>query len=402
MIPTPNLTPEREAMLQNDHLTKLLNCYDEPPRQEAVGSSPEKFILELGELYTSSLSKLPHRGKKRLNRAEVRKVCEDEQVDDLVAYCVVMRWGGRNPQNFRLSIADGSRLTLEAMLKRLRGSTRPRSEDFAKVKEACRSIRGLGISFYTKLLFFFRAKEDAYILDQWTAKSARLIFDLPPVELANTHFPSSDTTPQQYEDFCTKLEDLRDSFSPPWATGEEVERAVFSAPGKPWRLHVKGQFPTTSSKTPKSGASRRPNPSEPCSHQAKLAVRIANLYEEKAKEGISLPSDVASVTDIKGYPRVNCFKSNGLTWQYRINKGSIAVEAQLYQQTSDLYQTIETAFGVSSGRKNFGNGITGNGSKVIRIKFEADVSDEQQWAAIAQKAVEEMNRLHEEITAVLG
>ena len=134
MIPTPNLTPEREAMLQNDHLTKLLNCYDEPPRQEAVGSSPEKFILELGELYTSSLSKLPHRGTKRLNRAEVRKVCEDEQVDDLVAYCVVMRWGGRNPQNFRLSIADGSRLTLEDMLKRLRGSTRPRSEDFAEVK----------------------------------------------------------------------------------------------------------------------------------------------------------------------------------------------------------------------------------------------------------------------------
>lgn len=97
-----------------------------------------------------------------------------------------------------------------------------------------------------------------------------------------------------------------------------------------------------------------------------------------------------------------CGQQHGLNWQYNINAGSVLAQVHLHGRNSELYNDLELAFELPQGSKDFGNGLTGNGRNVISIKFEANVSDKQQWGAIAQKAVEEMNRLHEQITALLG
>ena len=161
----------------------LYSVHPTPPTQPPVGNSPQGYLDILAE--PEILANLPHGVplaahilhpfplNAPLTRAQVRTICTDMRIDVLEAYAVAMAWGGQNRKYFRTSvIAPG----LPKLLSKLRGGG-SRSTDFGITQTAANPISGLGISFYTKLLYFFRPTPDAYILDQWTAKSARL---LPP------------------------------------------------------------------------------------------------------------------------------------------------------------------------------------------------------------------------------
>jgi hypothetical protein len=117
--------------------------------------------------------------------------------------------------------------------------------DFDITQTAANYIKGLGISFYTKLLYFFRPKPDAYILDQWTAKSARLLFNPCPINL-NGDLPDPATKPAQYEWFCAQLDNFAPIVWPTIAgiTGENAEVAIFDE-GRghgEWRKYVVAHF----------------------------------------------------------------------------------------------------------------------------------------------------------------
>lgn len=215
------------------------NCFLEPPNQGSVGRNPESYLSELGsdhvKLIQIKIGKL-----RKLTRFEVRDICRDHSIDVLTAYAVAMAWGGQDMGNFRKSISDNTKQNLYLMLEQLRKSSKGRKFDFEFTKESTETIKGLGISFYTKLLFFFRNTSDAYILDQWTAKSATLLFKPSPVLLTPYGLPSPNTTPADYDLFCKELENLGTRLN--WS-GEEVERAIFDKPNGKWRQFVVSQFP---------------------------------------------------------------------------------------------------------------------------------------------------------------
>jgi len=170
------------------------------------------------------------------NRDLVRKVCRDPNVHVLEAYAVAMAWGGQWKDWFLSSIQSPR---LERELKRLRSENHSRQEDFAKIAEAAREIKGLGISFFTKLLFFFRPKADAYILDQFTAKSMVLL--RPGVVWVRGHMPAADTLPEAYENFCRSCDEL--AFGLSCGSGEAVERAMFDHRNGRWRAIVRSHYP---------------------------------------------------------------------------------------------------------------------------------------------------------------
>jgi hypothetical protein len=235
-------------MAENAHFTEFREVFTLPPHEQgSVGNPISGYLRDLKAAgvradLPAKYSALEHL---TLSRLQVLSICKNKAVSDLAAYAFVMAWGGRNPRNFRLSISKESLPYLAKILAQLRGSKRPRKTDFAEMANAAKNIKGLKVSFYTKLLFFLRSKQDAYILDQFTAKSAHLLFDSPPVPLGSGDMPNPDHAGEQYEQFCRGVEKLckllkksSDKWSP-----ELVEQAMFDKRGGKWRRYISKVFP---------------------------------------------------------------------------------------------------------------------------------------------------------------
>ena len=190
------------TQMKDKYFTILRDSFPKPPTQTAVGRVPVEYLKAVngGDHSTRLLSLLDGQFR-RLRRSRVHEICRDENIPVLEAYAVAMAWGGQHPVHFSSSIEEPSRSRLERMLHELRNSRNHREKDFEVVQSACTRIRGLGISFFSKLLFFFRPDPDAFILDQWTAKSMDLLFEDPPVSVSRFGFPAPDTSPIQYDLF---------------------------------------------------------------------------------------------------------------------------------------------------------------------------------------------------------
>jgi len=208
-----------------------------PPFQGKVGHAPEKYFsnFNVSSTLLDYINKKGYDIRRKLDRIEVSLLCSDNNIDDITAYSLVMAWGGRNPRNFRYSIEDKN---LKILLKELRGSNDSIESDFQKCKTI--KVKGLGISFYTKVLYFFRSQPDSYILDQWIVKSLKvLLTNNSPVRMLY-QLPHPETTAEEYSNYCSLL-NLLAEIKGDWS-GEQVEAALFDAPKGAWRNFVKNKL----------------------------------------------------------------------------------------------------------------------------------------------------------------
>lgn len=208
----------------------LFDRYPRPPDQGKVGKRPCFYLAEIVPIKDVS----GHiEANEQHSRITVRNICRNQNVPVIQAYAVAMAWGGQNMRHFRSSSPC---LALTHLLEELRKSPRDRIEDFRMTQQARLRIPGLGISFFTKLLFFFRPSADAYILDKWTGRGVARLLDPSPIRIAPApdFLPDPRTTAEQYGQFCDGLERLGTWEDSNWS-GEEVERALFDRPGGPWR-----------------------------------------------------------------------------------------------------------------------------------------------------------------------
>lgn len=223
----------------------LYSIHPAPPTQNPTGRNPQSYLHEAGNLHPQLVNQLPNLHLPPgglLDRHMVRRICLNPNVHVLAAYAVAMAWGGQDMGYFRTSVGSAN---LPGLLLQLRGSVNNRAADFAITQTAAAAIHGLGISYYTKLLYFFRPSPDAYILDQWTVKSARLLFHPCGVHMRGD-LPDPNTTPVQYEWFCAELDSLAPRLWPanPGASGEAAEVAIFDeGRGRgEWRKYVVAHF----------------------------------------------------------------------------------------------------------------------------------------------------------------
>jgi hypothetical protein len=225
---------------------KPTDFFTTPPVQGHVGKRPRAYLPDLpggAQAYSASIRRIPGESEAILNRDQVREVARDMEVHSLVAYACIMAWGGRNFRNYRLSLENNNSTKVVELVTYLRKSTASREIDFDYTQTAAARIPGLGISFYTKLLFFLRKTRDAYILDQWTAKSAKVLFPRAGVKLTSAGLPDPKTSAKNYGDFCRAIDgcvgDSPSAWGKAWRNGEEVERTMFDRPGGPWRSWLK-------------------------------------------------------------------------------------------------------------------------------------------------------------------
>jgi hypothetical protein len=189
---------------------------------------------------------------KALDRKTLRAYCRQNDVSDLETFVAVMAWGGMSVRNGRLALR-APRTILE-LVGQIRYSVLDRADDYERFYRARRegSMNGIGPAYYTKLLFFIRPDQDSYILDQWTARSIHVLTgscEFPRVaRLPRNQARVPDTiTPQDYEKYCRIVDVIAGHAGPMRWTGADVEERLFSEGGrapKPWREHVKKQWPT--------------------------------------------------------------------------------------------------------------------------------------------------------------
>jgi hypothetical protein len=405
------------------HINKFWSCFPNPPAQPAVGDFPQNYLAKLNFICGYQLIWPSNHPTGKLTRIQLRALCRDANVDVLVAYAAVMAWGGRGVEsrNYRLSLSYESRPHLISILTQLRASKQNRQDDFADMQKAATSIKGLGISFYTKLLFFFREDSDAYILDQFTAKSALLLFDNCRVILNSSGYPNTDNTPKSYEWFCKTAEEIGRGRG--W-TGEQIEQAMFDVRSGEWRRYLLSIYG-------KAGA-KKSNKNN-VSHHSKITPSAPPLAERRFVEGAApapeawdnLPSCVASVHAAayqagnglpganpqvnpprRGQPiRLHCSLIDGVFWQYAFQQKSIHAELFIPTQHIARYDALCTFLGVAD--HNFGDGINGNGFKggitrSIKLTINRGLNaPKNEWDEIAQNAVGAMVTLFDRVSEII-
>jgi hypothetical protein len=389
-----------DFQLSDEPLQRLRECLGnaEVLRQEAVGNAPRRYLDELANL-AGTKGMLPNGFdvRERLDRESVVKVVRSEEVDVLQAYAVTMAWGGRNFRNFRLTLGKNSIQSLRKLLEDLRMSRKSRESDFERAQKACKRIKGLGISFHSKLLFFLRATQDAYILDQWTAKSVNLLFANCPIRLTSQGMPHPGTTAQEYVWFCEALEFLGRQFKTA-LSGDQVEQVLFDRPGGCWRSHVKNHLDSVNPVRPRR---KKPNAAKSkgkatggagpdwTDHRHRLAEVIACHHNREQARGIQLPGD--QVVAGRSTPvRILCGSRRGVSWQYDIQQKS--VHAKVFVPKAMREEVLPILLDAHGHEIDVRSGKTGSARLTVHRGAK---NPEVEWPGIAEESVAAMNQLFE-------
>jgi hypothetical protein len=257
-------------MTPNEVLNRFNEIYKNGiPDQGAVGHLPGAYILAAfvqnptdKPLFHAAtcLSASPKSGIlaqafKIQNRDAVRKICIDTKVDPLISYCFAMAWGvqwsASGYDSFFKSVANPD--VIRGHLKKLQDPTLlPKNPSFNSRQKAfelfkvSKPIPGLGISYFTKLFYFYMPDDlRGYVLDSWTASAAT---KLPWPEClrprpTSPSLPDSWKKPEDYEVYCQFVEHHAKELG--WSSSS-VELAFFGSPnechpGKQWRDVIKPQ-----------------------------------------------------------------------------------------------------------------------------------------------------------------
>lgn len=203
-----------------DNLKKFKEYYPIEPSQGPVGRTPENMLIHALVPENQWPSQYPI--GRQASRATIREICRDNMVDEKAAYVCAMAWGGMRANLLRMALKSSELVTVLAKLR----EGMERSNAFKILSEAWQNgqISGMRVSFFTKLPYFFLPEENAYILDQWTAKSANLLWKncLIAMDPNNGDLPDPYTTPEQYEAYCQFVEALSEEMKWPDPVSAEI------------------------------------------------------------------------------------------------------------------------------------------------------------------------------------
>lgn len=239
----PALDPAKVSLFQSLNST--------PPSPWA-GASPfdwaESVQPGLGAVYGLS--------RTALSRAALRKLWASPAVSDEACLLSTMAWGGMQRGNGRrIWVARADCLAVCAAVRA--GSHTPASgyDAFSTLRSKKR-LPGMGPAYFTKILFFASPAQDAYILDQWTARSMHFLSGQGKYPAVRKDYTSAakarklktpealrvivddKVTSVDYVDYCNNVNHLATRLG--WHA-HDVEERLFSSGGRVphlWRAHV--------------------------------------------------------------------------------------------------------------------------------------------------------------------
>lgn len=207
--------------------------------QPALGRACQPYVLQnLEGVHEKIIAELP---SKKLSRRELREYCDGSLHSTEACFLATMCWGGIRANNLRS--AWNSKEKWLPTLNAIRTEQASRSDHFAQLKDLMDNgaLIGIRAAFFTKLLYFIRVKDDAFIMDQWLGKSINLLFNesIVPMNGNQVHRRAS---AQDYETFCQALEAIAQIIQ---KTPQETEEILFSRGGRnpgEWRAYVRDNY----------------------------------------------------------------------------------------------------------------------------------------------------------------
>jgi hypothetical protein len=206
-------------------------------QQMALGKAPSQWVADLGLQNVPDVANLPNQP---LDRAGLRAICLDPKSPVLFGYVCTMCWGSqeKGPRGARgVTDAWQSQDKIEDHLEALRAGNLNRSEAYSLFRKKKGKVKGLGPSYFTKLLFFFSPDYNFWIMDQWTGKSINLLTGKNVVRFSGSS-PSDQNKGGNYQAYCEEVDALAKLLN---TDGNEIEQRLMSK-GKPkpwpWRSHV--------------------------------------------------------------------------------------------------------------------------------------------------------------------
>lgn len=225
----------------------------QPPSDTWVGRSPAHWVESLKIIpFSSDLS------MRTLSRPQLINIWRDGSIPTEHCFLSTLAWGGMKVNNGR-SIWNAKDAWLPVCEQLRSGEFVTRKDAF----EAFRSLRlekrlpGMGTAYFTKLLFFARTVQDAYILDQWTARSIHILTQnrsWPHVQIDGDTLKKMNTpggsakliratvtdrvTSADYECYCKLVESIAVQAR---KRPTEIEEVMFGQGGRnpsAWRSHV--------------------------------------------------------------------------------------------------------------------------------------------------------------------
>ena len=191
-----------------------------PVTQGAVGDIPHAWANQMGINHNYNLP------KKSLTKTELINICNNEDV--LFGYLCVMAWGaqGRGPSGPKYAQSCwASKEKMEFLIKSVKNNHLSRENAYNIFAKKENKIKGLGPSYFTKLLFFFSSNRKNYIMDQWTTKSVLLLTNINFIKHGNG-YPNNKNDGVNYELFCRVIDDLAKVLN--LDSGVEMEEQLFS------------------------------------------------------------------------------------------------------------------------------------------------------------------------------
>ena len=212
-----------------------------------AGSNPRKWVAHL----SPGIIELNSFPDKRLVRQDIFDIANCRKTDDLYLAINIAAWGGmKRDHGHRLFDEWPVWGGIMAAMRDGRLTRQQAYKAFSKLRVSG-ALPGMGPAYYTKMIFFALEKRDAFIMDQWTARSANLLLGRKLVNTLRTGASGRDPAPQWvsdkntsevYEEFCRFIYELADQCS--LEGGEaSVEEALFSTGrgrGR-WRNYVISQ-----------------------------------------------------------------------------------------------------------------------------------------------------------------
>lgn len=248
--------PRYEALAEGAHLDQFRKI--SIPGENWSGDNPSKWHELVFE------NKPVHLPDERVGRKHVLALSANKVVPNTELFSAVMAWGGMN-RGFARRVLKTPEVLFDIM-NSLRGGELSRSDAYDTFAQARleRHLVGMGPSYFTKLIFFLDPKHDGYILDQWSGKSANLIFGTELVKINSSSqivkgrlqhnvMLANRNAGAHYEEFCRVVEHLASDLG---VTPEDAELRMFSTGGRrgvpagAWRRYVQQHY--LPAKTPKT------------------------------------------------------------------------------------------------------------------------------------------------------
>lgn len=202
---------------------------------------------------TARVSKMPNYEKYPTvtnTKPEIKAMVADPKNSNLKLFFYILAWGGivnraRNPQMLvrRLMTDKVARRELIKTLELIRNGNLSNGDAFDAFQRLRRSktLQGVGVSYFTKVLYFLRPGQHSFILDQFTAKAINYLHSKDPNSYPQIpmdgDMPANNLTGRDYEAYIKGVmqvaKDVKRSIGN--ISPEEAEFLVFGAHGKKFR-----------------------------------------------------------------------------------------------------------------------------------------------------------------------